>query len=146
MGIKQKKKEKIKAGSEVQKLNCDQYPAFSFRYLTTNKTHNFDYFSTSQAHEKSNALSELSKRILEITSQTWLYWGALGKKNGHETMQYSSLNFTGYGLPEKFTDDEKVYIFQFNNHSYRIIGVKLDYCPTIFVIGFDFNFGAYDHG
>ena len=145
MTIKPKKKEKIKAGSEGQKINCDQYPAFSFRYLTSNSTYNFDYFSTSQTVEKEKALAELSKRVSEITCNTWLYWGSRGKKIGHESMQYSNLNFTSSSLPEDFTKDQKVYIFQFSNHSYRIIGVKLGYCPMFYVIGFDFNFSAYDH-
>ena len=47
-------------------------------------------------------------------------------------------------------DDEKIYIFRFktadNKNNGRILGFKKDRCPIYYIIGFDFDFSAYDHG
>lgn len=145
MKLKNHTKDKFKVDTEPIPKKCEQYPAFSFRYLTTNSTYNLNYFKSTQESEKNKMLAELSKRITEITSDTWLKWGSKGKKIGYETLIYSNLAFSSNKLPDTFTKDEKVYIFRLNGSSYRFIGVKIDYCPTLYIIGFDFNFSAYKH-
>jgi uncharacterized protein YuzE len=137
--IKKTVLEQIKRGA-----NCEQFPAFSFQHMTTNQKYNFDYFSKKMSHDEQKAKSALINKLIEISSNTWLDISGQGKKMGFETIPQSEINFS----PENYTmsKDSKYFIFQFNNHNMRIIGIKKDSCPIYYIIGFDFNFSAYNHG
>ena len=126
--------------------DCDQYPTFSFRHLTANSKYNFGYFNASQSAKMKEAKHSLYDRIEALTRQEWKYWGSLGKANGYETIEFSRLKLAPIDL--KITKDNKIYIFRFEigKKSARIIGYKKGSCPIIHVIGYDFDFSAYDHG
>ncbi len=55
--------------------DCEQYPTFSFRHLTTNSNFNFNYFNTAQAREMQTMKHKLYDRIEEICKNNWRYWG-----------------------------------------------------------------------
>ncbi len=123
--------------------DCEQYPTFSFRHLTTNSNFNFNYFNTAQAREMQTMKHKLYDRIEEICKNNCRYWGSLNKRNGYETIEYSRLEFQPSDLV--LLKDEKVFIFRLNNNA-RIIGYRKGKCPIFHIIGYDFNFAAYNHG
>lgn len=134
---------KKKLTGTIEPPSCTQIPHVSFRYLTSNSSYNFNYFSN-----KNNALeakAELYDRIESITKDTWLHWNGLPKdRGGIETINSGQIKWSpnGYSL----TNDQKLIIFRFNSNNYRIIGFKDGQCPTFYIIGFDFNYSAYNHG
>lgn len=144
MGLKkQKSRSKItkevvaKRGSE-----CEQYPAFSFRFLTKNKKFNYEYFS--EGKDKEKMLSHLSQKIIELTQNPYTHWNNLAKQTGIEMLYYWQMDHV---IPSglEMTKDDKVWVFRFCSQDYRILGVRLESCPTMYIIGFDFNYKAYSH-
>lgn len=144
MGLK-KQKGRSKITKEVvarRGSECEQYPAFSFRYLTRNKKYNYEYFS--EGKDKEKMLSHLSKKIIELTQNPYTYWNNLTKQTGVEMLYYWQMeNVLPNGL--EMSKDDKVWVFRFYSQNYRILGVRLESCPTMYIIGFDFNYGAYSH-
>ena len=55
------------------------------------------------------------------------------------------LRFAANGY--QFSSDEKVIVFRFGiNSGYRLLGIKGNDSNILYVIGYDFDFSAYDHG
>jgi len=133
-------------GQSLMGGDCDQYPTFSFRHLTTHSDYNLNYYSSNQVREMQTAKQNLYDRMEELCKNNWLYWMTLGKQRGLETLEYSRLKFGPHEL--ELLKDEKVFIFRFKaqNDDARIIGYRKGKCPILHVIGYDFNFSAYDHG
>lgn len=144
MGIKQKKDSKKISINSVRKRgsSCEQYPAFSFRYLTTNSTFNFDYFGKDKT-AADVAAQELALRIIEVTENPYTYWSGKSKDIGIETLPFYQLKVKPNKL--ETSSDDKAIVFRFHKQKYRIIGIRLESCPTFYVIAFDFNFSAYQH-
>jgi len=149
MAIKRKEKQKIsKNKMNAEEVKCSQYVSFSFRYLTTNNDHNFK--GIKDKNKKNKMYEDLNERLQEISSDTYKYWTSQDKRRGMTTIPYSKLKFSWQGNP-KFRDklltkDQPVYKFRFGNQDYRLLGIKIGSCSTFYIIGFDFNFSAYDHG
>ena len=142
--LRESKKEKISLDSTLRKgSRCEQYPAFSFRYLTTNRRYNFEYFQDNK-NEESKMHSLLVKRLKEISEKPYSYWSGLGKVHGSEQIPYWRFRIAPNGLA--LSKDDKLVVFRFCQQNYRIIGIRLESCPTLFIIGFDFDYSAYEHG
>ena len=97
---------------------------FSWQYLTTNKTHNFERFKDEWRQELS-ARQDLSDLVRDLCSSTWTQ--ALlrrkSEKHGAETLSMDDLRFAANGY--QFSNDQKVIVFRFGgNSSYRLLGVK----------------------
>ena len=85
-------KEKISLqGKQKRGCSCEQYPAFSFRYLTKNSRYNFSYFNTDT--ERENARSALVERIEEITKYPYTYWLGQRKTYGCELFEFWKCKF-----------------------------------------------------
>ena len=125
----------------TSKLSSDRTVAFSFKHLTSRKEYNFEGLDKGKNREWHSALVD---RIMQISKEPWLTWLNTPKETGIETIRASQLNFSPSGY--EFSPDEKVFIFRFNSQSGRIIGIKERESPVYFVIGFDMDFSAYDHG
>jgi len=142
MSLKNKKtNNRISQNQAVQ--SKDDRIGFSFVYLTTNTDHNFLYFKKNKS-ECYKVKAALYDRIEEITKEPWLYWYGQSKFNGIETIPAKEIKFKPSGY--EFSDGDKVIVFRFNGDKGRIIGVKLDSSPFYYVIGFDFDYSAYNHG
>lgn len=136
-----RKKQNIKLIGQSYDSNKEEFLSVSFRYFTNNKNFNFEKLDKNQKRKWKSALTE---RLIELTQQSWIYWGNLTKEHGYETLDAYLLSFspTNYSL----SDDENITIFRFNSQKGRIIGVKKANNPTFYIIGIDTNFSAYDHG
>ena len=62
---------------------------------------------------------------------------------GFEKLPRARIQFRpSWNLPE----DENVLIFRFKSSDYRMLCVKDKKREVLYIIGFDFDFSAYDHG
>ena len=127
----------------VNLKTSEEYPVFSFRYLTTNKNYTLDCFAKAQKNERGRTANELFLKLLFISNNSWKNLGLSDKYTSYETIQYVQLNFQPNELIIK--PDEKIHIFRFgHDNNSRLICYKKN--TTLFIIGYDFNFSAYDHG
>lgn len=132
-----------------EKAGCysDQHLAFSFKYLTTNNEHSEKCFGT--GNEKTTNLECLFKKLKELSEDTWLHWQQAPKTSGIETIPFGQLKFKPKSTAN-LTKDCNIYVFRFDtnkgSNKGRILGFKDSPCGTFYIIGFDYNFSAYDHG
>jgi len=146
MALKRIESPQIKSDNDRRERSpkCEQYPAFSFRYLTKKKDFNLEHFSKKERRKRENAHDKILKRMSEICTKKYVYWQGLDKKRGCELLNYSQMKFSPKDLD--LTSDSKLYIFRTESDEFRIIGYKAGDCPTLHIIGFDFDYSAYNHG
>lgn len=139
---------KIDGKSNASQGCCsDQYPWFSFRSMTKNAKYNLTDLPAGTVREQ--VLWGLYTRLNELSHQPWLYWTQQPKRTGLETLSYHQLNFSA-DPDAGLTKDTTIYVFRFDTHQGagqgRIIGYKKAPCAVLYIIGFDLDFSAYDHG
>lgn len=118
----------------------------SFAYLTTNNDYNYAYFKQDKTGELKSR-KDLVKLLVEITSNNWVTLGLRSKHQwgGFEKLPWS--DFSGFSARNiEVPGDQNIYVFRFNQDRNRVFGFKNSQCCTLYVVGFDFNFSAYDHG
>lgn len=144
---------KIQNGKELdsQKCSSNQYPWFSFRYMTTNS--NYTIYGLNNGKESNETLHGLHDKLNELSMQTWAYWLSKPKASGIETIKFEQLNFSPNSMMFKechFDKNSSVYVVRFDTYQGknkgRIIGIKDSPCSVLHVIGYDFDFSAYKHG
>lgn len=147
MSNRKLRKEQPKLGHAAEP-SCPRNICFSFCYLTANGSFNFDYFNSSQKRECETIKASLYDRLEELSKYKWIDLMALPKGHGFETIPVSRLKFQ----PSEMDDisGQKAIVFRFkgvNGKDCRIIGIKEDHCSAVcHVIGYDFDYSAYDHG
>lgn len=134
-----------KVSADNTSKKCSSNPSFSFEHLTSNTKYNFEFFGKDK-NLKISAKAAVCDRLQEISQQTWIFWNSQRKAVGIETLKADDLYFKPCGYD--FSDDEKVIVFRFSflRNDCRIIGIKKSPCSVYYIIGFDFNHNAYDHG
>lgn len=145
---KQKTKFNIeKAKTQHLMSHDDKKIAFSLTYLTSNKRYTFDYYNNKQKNDRSKAINELYNRLFEISHMTWEELKALDKKRGYENLPYGEIGFSILHEVElKISKDSNIQIIRFDKGTKRILGIKQKSCPILHIIGFDFDYSAYNHG
>ncbi len=138
---------KIKKRNDSNKVTHNnlllKYPVFCFKYLTTNKEYNLEYFKNDKTG-KLNAYEKLFEKISLMSSTNWVNFFNLNKRNGLETIEFKYLNFSSSYVASK--DDKFISIRFDKKNDYRIIGIKSEKNKdVIHVLGFDFNHSAYNH-
>lgn len=118
--------------------------AFSFAHITTNKHYSFSFFKDDLRKdlETRKGFDELLQTLSRSTWEEVLQRRreAFG---GYETIPRSSIHFQpSWNLAE----DNKVCVFRFRNSDCRMLGIKAKHDNVLYIIGFDFDFTAYDHG
>ncbi|ERL26421.1 MULTISPECIES: hypothetical protein [unclassified Leptotrichia] len=138
--IKKLKNNNFKNISEVKLLS---YPVFCFRYLTKNKNYNFNRFKNSK--ESNEAKGIVLDKLMDIQLKSWLDLHQQNKRTGIETLSIENINFSPYDY--ETSKDQKVYVFRLNSQNWRMIGIKSEInTDVLHIIGFDFDFTAYNHG
>lgn len=136
--------------SKVQNKECVNERGrviFSFCYMTSNPIHNFKYYKKADKNNELLARQHLSQFLMELSSNTWMEIGKRRKdqKCGIDSIPYNRIVFSPVELSP--SEDSKVFSFRFGNaDSFRLLGIKEKDCPVLHIIGYDFNFSAYDHG
>jgi hypothetical protein len=133
---------------EVKRLLNETYDnkniSISFQYQITN-----DHYLPEGIRDKTVRLSfytELLKKIRDITSFSWLELGKRRKNTGYEGIP---LKVFSRGLRNTIEDidiissDSKLEVMRLGN-DFRMIGKYLQ--GIFYIIAFDIDFSAYDHG
>lgn len=137
-------KSETKIVSKHRGGDCEQYPVFSFQYLTTSKHYNFNYFSDHERKNMESTKVDLYNRLEEISQISWQDWLLQRRYTGLEKISFSRLHFGAKNI--KLAPDESIYVFRFDHQDKRILGFRKDKCPIYYIIGYDFDHSAYDHG
>lgn len=137
-----------KAINENRGCVSEQFPWFSFRFMTANSHYSFDNFNGKDKNETEKTLSGLYRKLEELSKKPWVYWMQQPKRIGLETINYEQLNFSP-GADADISKDTTMYVFRFDTYrgtnAGRIIGYKISPCAVFHIIGYDFDFTAYSH-
>lgn len=145
--IKDKKKSKDTISqSAIQPLSNI---SFSFKYLTSNKEHSFAYFN-SDMRNSHTAYEALVQRMQELCNTDMNYAKMIGKISGCEPIPYKRLSPSMQSIcdsVEVISKDSSLSVFRFNQNNYRLLcKTDINHPNLLYVIAFDFNYSAYDHG
>lgn len=139
---------KEKKEKEAQGCSSEQYPWISFRYMTANKDHSLAFLEGLEVRDRECTQKHLISRLEELSRHPWSDWINMRKRNGLETLSADELTFSP-AQDAPVTKDMTMYIFRFDTYQGigkgRIIGFKLSPCAAYHIIGYDFDFSAYDH-
>ena len=123
--------------------------SFNFMYLTNKKDYNFDFFNLDKAN-KLKAYISLHDKMQQLSEITMQDCKARGKISGSENIKYNDFNESFKSILKNIeivSKDSSLCVIRFNQQNYRLI------CKTgiidndvLYVIGFDFNYSAYNHG
>ncbi|WP_277287543.1 hypothetical protein [Sneathia sanguinegens] len=111
----------------------------SFEIITTNSKFNFNYFSSKMIRDKAKAYDELHRLLAEISNSYFKKLMNKIKNKGLEKLE--DINFKPC---KQLYNDENIYVMRFNQQKYRLIFILRD--NIVYIIGFDFNYSAYNHG
>jgi len=135
-----------------------QYPVFSFQYMTQNDNkYSFSFFGKSQFRDGHGAYEGLIKRLCDLERINLDTLLLQPKNTGLETIDISQFHgpFKRIVKENQLRNEQaevcKLTVFRFKNahnkeSEYRLICKQ---CVTeerlFYIIGFDFDFSAYDH-
>lgn len=128
--------------------NSEKFVLLSFAFVTGNKDYNFNYFESSRAREELSARIALDELLEELSKNTWqeLTQRSKYQKGGFEKIPYSSCKESIFNK-FKITPDTSIYSFRFGKgDAYRLLGIKPTSCHKLNILGYDFDYSAYDHG
>ena len=89
--------------------------------------------------EKAKAYDELHRLLAEISNSYFKKLMNKIKNKGLEKLE--DINFKPC---KQLYNDENIYVMRFNQQKYRLIFILRD--NIVYIIGFDFNYSAYNHG
>lgn len=127
----------------------ENFISVSFRYLSNNRRRNFEFFDSKRWREKAQALGQFFSFLQRLTNKHRLEIMRLPKDAdcGFENLPFGTVNCTpnGYNTPT----DKSISVFRFgdngNGGDYRLLGFFESNSPVLYIIGFDFDYSAYQH-
>ena len=140
------KKPRYKKNDESSvKLELPQHISFSFDSIVDNKKFNFDFFKN-DCRKEVDARKELLILLQTISNTIYLELANRSKTQlgGFETLEKGGLDIPIHSVA--MTDDTKILCFRFSKQRYRMLGYLDGKYKILHIIGFDFNFTAYNHG
>lgn len=141
---------KNKRKPQLKLVEKHPYIMFSFRYLTSNKHYNFNYFDNKDI-KRCNSAYESFLNLMQALCQTNISEVRMvNKTRGAETIacnQFNSSIQTFLKTLGFIEASSKLIIIRFHSQDYRLI-CKSD--PThnnlLYILAFDFDYSAYNHG
>lgn len=123
--------------------------SFNFKYLTNNKEHNFGYFNRDM-RKSHDAYKELVSRMQALCCIDMNRAKRDGKIVGCEPIPYRMLSDTMQKICdgiEIISKDSHLSVFRFSQNNYRLLCKSdMNHSNLLYVVGFDFNYSAYEHG
>jgi len=120
----------------------------SFKYSIKKKKYTID--EKAEAKEKNNKIfKELFKKLNELSNTTWEELQNKPKEIGYEMIPISKIDINLENIKQelKISEDDKIIVMRFCNQKYRILGVRSQECNSIlYIIGYDWDYSAYNHG
>lgn len=129
------------------KFEHENHISFSYVLLTDDKDYTFSKFGKSNIREHLIVRQELDELLFEISKCTWAELQDRSKMQlgGFESMKLTDLKPQVYKRA-KLTRDVSTIVFRFGGNKYRLIGYKYPKSNVLYVLGFDLDFSAYNHG
>lgn len=125
----------------------DNYINFTYKFLTDDKDYTFDKLKNIDRKENVIARQGLDELLYELSRCRWV--DILGRSKyqlgGFETMPAGDVSESVVkkcGLKA----GAKLLSFRFCGDRYRLLGYKFTNSNTLYILGLDFRFSAYDHG
>lgn len=150
MTSKRHLKNPISANAPHKKIDLSVSPneehfSFNFSYLTKDENHNFHYYKqTSQVGEFSKRLFNTIDKISLINTKNFSTCGYFS-----DSMPFKELK-VNYRSALNIDQDEKVFSVSLSSKKHeRMIIYKSSHFENkniLYVIMFDYNFSAYNHG
>ena len=138
-------KPNLKAGRDL-KPKVESRISVSLQYLSNNKQRNFDFFPSKNFRVKTQVFEQFVEFLRRLTSKTQLDIGLLAKDDdcGYEQIPFQQINCQPAGVT--LGKDTNICVFRFgDNGNYRMLGFFESKQPVLNIIGFDFDFSAYEH-
>ena len=124
--------------------------SFNFRYLTDNKNYNFDYFGKKELRKCSEAYSQLYSKLKVLSENDMRCWKQAGKVSVYELIPFNEFSEQFQSILSNVDivgKDSKIAVFRFGQNDYRIIAKEgINQRDILYIIGFDFDYSAYNHG
>lgn len=128
---------------EEEISNLLDYPSFSFEFLTKQNEYSFNYFKHDlQASEQAKAA--LIDKFLVLSSEDWTDLEQLNKRTGFEMIPAREVKISLDQI--KVEKPTNLIVFRFDQQRFRLIGFKIKNNPVFYILGFDFDYDAYNHG
>ena len=134
----------LKASREA-KPKVESKISITLEHLTSNKNYNFDFFGKN-FRAKTQALEYFIEFLALLTAKTRLEIISLPKeeKCGLEQIPFQQIKIKPRNI--ELGQDTDVTVFRFGaGNKYRLLGFFSIKEPVLNIIGFDFNFTAYEH-
>lgn len=142
-GLKQisDKVAKISNGKNQTERKC---LSFNLANLTSNDDFNFSYFHDDVRNE-CDAYRQLFLFLVFLSDKTFFDLMGLRKeqRGGFEQIPLNEIGFRPSGI--ELTDDVRITVFRFGSGKYRLLGLFEKGNAVFNIIGFDFNYSAYEH-
>lgn len=123
---------------------------FSFKYLTKNSKHSFNFFGKKDFREAQIAYHELFDKMQEVSNMSMTEFSGLPKEKGYELMRFEDFPKSTQAILSNtgiVTKDKKLAIMRFYRETCRMISQPdVNHDSIWHVICFDFDKSAYDHG
>ena len=123
--------------------------SFNLKYLTTNKSYCFKTLK-GDVRKSEKAFSELFVKLCNISELTLDDAKARGKIQGCEPIPYFQFSKSFQQVMDGIdviSKDSTLSVFRFCQNDYRIIcKTDVQHSNLLYIIGFDFDYSAYDHG
>lgn len=131
-----------------QCLANDNHIVISFKYSVKDKKHTIE--NKVKNNQKCNDdMQMLFKKLEEISKTTWKQLKNEPKGIGYEMIPISRFNINMENIKRELmlSDDSKIIVFRFGKgQRYRILGTTCKDCSSIlYIIGYDWDYSAYDH-
>lgn len=121
---------------------------FSFKYSISNKKYTLN--EVLNGKDKCNkVMQKLFEKFEELSKITWKELRNRPKETGYEMIPISEFKVSLENIKKELnlSDDSKIIVFRFNNQKSRMLGVQSsEYDAILYVIGYDWDFSAYNHG
>ena len=131
--------------SRETKPKVESKISISLEHLTLNKNYNFDFFGKN-FRAKAQALENFIEFLILLTAKTPLEIISLPKEKncGFEQIPFQQIKINPHGI--ELGQDTDITVFRFGaGNKYRLLGFFSIKEPVLNVIGFDFDFSAYEH-
>lgn len=132
-----------------QPIKTEKTISISLCYLSKNKKRNFEFFSDKNLRQKEKALTDFFDFVKRLTGKTRLEILSKNKSAncGFENLKFQDINCKPDGI--FLSKDTNISIFRFGDNTsggdYRVLGFFSEENPIFNIIGFDFDYSAYEH-
>jgi len=145
---------RIKDNKKPDKINSIEekrmeHISFNLKHLTSNKAFCLKWFGN-DFRNREKALSELFARLGDLSTITMNEAKKRGKISGCEPLHYSRFNANFQGVLKGIdilSKDSVLSVFRFCQNDYRMIcKTDITYPDLVYILAFDFDYSAYNHG